>query len=29
VTIYHFRGGRIAEIWIHEADQQAVDEFFS
>jgi ketosteroid isomerase-like protein len=29
VTIYHFRGGRIAEIWIHEADQQAFDEFFS
>jgi uncharacterized protein len=29
VTIYHLRGGRIAEIWIHEADQQAFDEFFS
>lgn len=26
VTLYHFRGGRIVEISIHEADQQAFDE---
>lgn len=29
VTVYHIRGGRIVEIWIHEGDQEAFDEFFS
>jgi ketosteroid isomerase-like protein len=27
IGIYHVRGGRITELWIHEADQAAVDEF--
>jgi ketosteroid isomerase-like protein len=29
VMVYHLREGRIVEIWIHEGDQQAFDEFFS
>jgi ketosteroid isomerase-like protein len=29
VGVYHVRNGRIAELWIHEADQAAMDEFAS
>ena len=29
VIVYHVRGGKISEIWVHEDDQTAVDEFFS
>jgi ketosteroid isomerase-like protein len=29
VTVYHLRGGKIVEIWIHEGDQHAFDGFFS
>src|SRR4051812_34239073 len=28
-NVYRIRDGRIAEIWIHEADQYAVDEFLA
>jgi uncharacterized protein len=27
VGVYHVRGGRITEAWIHEGDQHAADEF--
>jgi ketosteroid isomerase-like protein len=27
VGVYHFRDGRISEVWLHEDDQQAVDEY--
>jgi ketosteroid isomerase-like protein len=29
VLVYHFRDGKIAELWTHPADQYANDEFFS
>src|SRR4051794_12636273 len=28
-NVYRIRDGRIAEIWIHEADQYAIDEFLA
>ena len=29
VLVYHFRDGKIAEVWNHPADQYAIDEFWS
>ena len=29
VHVSHFRDGKIAESWLHSADQNAVDEFWS
>ena len=29
VLVYHFRDGKIAEVWSHPTDQYAVDEFYS
>ena len=29
VGVYHVRGGKITEAWIHEGDQHAADEFAS
>ena len=29
VLVYHFRDGKIAEMWIQVTDQYAVDEFWS
>jgi ketosteroid isomerase-like protein len=29
VLIYHFRDGKITEIWTHPTDLYAYDEFFS
>ena len=28
-TVYHVRGGRIAEAWLFELDPYAIDEFLS
>ena len=29
VQTYHFRDGKVSEIWAHQFDDYAVDEFFS
>jgi uncharacterized protein len=29
VVIVHLEGGKIAEVWVHFSDQQAMDEFAS
>jgi ketosteroid isomerase-like protein len=29
VLIYHFRDGKVSEVWIQSTDQYAADEFFS
>jgi ketosteroid isomerase-like protein len=29
VLVYHFRDGKIAEVWTHPTDQYAEDEFWS
>ena len=29
VLIYHFRDGKVSEVWIQSTDQHAADEFFS
>ena len=27
--VFHFRDGRVAEVWVHATDLYALDEFFS
>lgn len=27
-AVYHIAGGEIREVWIHDVDQYAIDEFF-
>ena len=29
IQAYHFRDGKVSEIWAHQFDDYAVDEFFS
>jgi hypothetical protein len=29
VVVMHIEGGKIAEVWLHFSDQQAMDEFAS
>jgi ketosteroid isomerase-like protein len=29
VLVFHFKGGKFAEVWLHPGDQYAGDEFFS
>ncbi len=29
VDLFHVRGGKLSEHWVHEVDQDAVDRFFS
>jgi len=29
VLVFHFKDGKIAELWLHPGDQYAGDEFFS
>jgi ketosteroid isomerase-like protein len=29
VVVIHIKGGKIAEVWVHFSDQQALDEFAS
>ena len=29
VVVMHIEGGKVAEVWVHFSDQQAMDEFTS
>ena len=29
VLTYHFRDGKVSEVWVHPTDLYAADEFFS